>query len=356
MWKSPLSGGWWRSAISASRRVRFALCPDSETSSNVMPAGSAVVAGPDRQRARNPAAHSPVDTRTIPLSTGEAAARRRSNIRMAFSTLSAAGASCSPAALRRSPSGRRSNKVGPPKLASNAANRRAMVGWLSPSARPAARIEPSRATARNTRTSSQSIALRLDRGGRVDGSCRVSPPAFANPSRTAMTRSFFVRLDASTSDSSSYHQIGATKTFQRSPKTVITAIDPWRYDCPNTPAIAFPLKTAPRGIRNGHRLSAGKVRGFGGRRTRCPRGDQRVACAPWRPTVPGAAGDRISEILPRGGPRRALGRGTSRHYRWLRLQLDDRKFLVFVAALCQARHAGKGNRTGPSVENPNASR
>jgi hypothetical protein len=44
-----------------------------------MPGGSAVLVDPDRQRARNPAAHSPVDTRTVPLSTGEAAARRRSS-------------------------------------------------------------------------------------------------------------------------------------------------------------------------------------------------------------------------------------------------------------------------------------
>ena len=92
-----------------------------------MPDGSAVVVGPDRQRARNPAAHSPVDTRTVPLSTGEAAARRRSSVSMASSTLSAAGTSRSPAALRRNPSGRRSNKLGPPHVASNAASRRAMA-------------------------------------------------------------------------------------------------------------------------------------------------------------------------------------------------------------------------------------
>ena len=108
----------------------FAVCRDS-TSSKVMPDGSAVVVDPDRQRAGNPAAHSPVDTRTAPLNTGEAAERRRSNVSTASSTLSAARTSCSPAALRRSPPGRRSNKVGPPEVASNAANRRAMVGWLS---------------------------------------------------------------------------------------------------------------------------------------------------------------------------------------------------------------------------------
>ena len=49
------------------------------------------------------------------------------------------------------------NNVGPPKVASNAASRRPIVGWLNPSARPAARNEPCRATARKTRTSSQSI-------------------------------------------------------------------------------------------------------------------------------------------------------------------------------------------------------
>ena len=193
--------------MSASRRARFFVCRES-TSSRVMPDGSAVVVGSDRQRARNPAAHSPVDTRTVPVNTGEAAARRRSSVSTASSTLSAAGISCSPAALRRNPSGKRSNKVVPPKVASNAANRRAMVGWLSPSARPAARIEPCRATARNTRTSSQSIAPRPDRGGWVAGSCRVSPPAIANPSRAAMTCSFLASLNASTSDGNTYHQNG----------------------------------------------------------------------------------------------------------------------------------------------------
>jgi len=73
--------------------------------------------------------------------------------------------------------------------------RRAIVGWLSPIARPAARIEPSRATARNTRTSPQSIAPRPGRGGWVAGSCRVSR---ANPLRAAMTCSCIARLNVST--------------------------------------------------------------------------------------------------------------------------------------------------------------
>jgi hypothetical protein len=167
-----------------------------------MPAGSAVVVDPDRERARNPAAHSPVDTRTFPLNTGEAAARRRSNVSIACSTLSAAETSCSPAALRRNPSGKRSNKFGPPKAASNAANRRAMVGWLNPSARPAARIEPSRATARNTRTSSQSMAPRLDPDGRPAALCPVSPAAIVNPSRAAMTYSFIPKLNVSSDTNS----------------------------------------------------------------------------------------------------------------------------------------------------------
>jgi hypothetical protein len=38
-----------------------------------MPEGSGVAVAPDKHRARNPAAHSPVDTRTVPLSTGETA-------------------------------------------------------------------------------------------------------------------------------------------------------------------------------------------------------------------------------------------------------------------------------------------
>ena len=61
--------------ISASRRARFAVSRDS-TSSNVIPDGSTAVVDPDRHRARNPAAHSPVDTRTVPVSAGDAAARR----------------------------------------------------------------------------------------------------------------------------------------------------------------------------------------------------------------------------------------------------------------------------------------
>ena len=158
-----------------------------------MPDGSAVVVGSDRQRARNPAAHSPADTVTVPLNTGEAAARRRSNVSTASSTLSAAGTSCSPAALRRKPSGKRSTKVAPPYVASNPASRRATVGWLSPSERPAARMEPCLATARNTRTSSQSIVPRSDRGGRVAGSRRVPRPAIATLSGAAMTCSFAAR-------------------------------------------------------------------------------------------------------------------------------------------------------------------
>jgi hypothetical protein len=113
--------------ISASRRARFAVSRDS-TSSNVIPDGSTAVVDPDRHRARNPAAHSPVDTRTVPVSAGDAAARCRSSASMACSTFSVAGSSCSPAALRRSPSGSRSNRVGPPKVTSNAARWRAIVG------------------------------------------------------------------------------------------------------------------------------------------------------------------------------------------------------------------------------------
>src|SRR5437763_3573098 len=52
--------------------------------------------------------------------------------------------------------GSRPNRVGPPKTASNAAIRRPMVGWLMPRARPAARNEPCRATARKMRASFQS--------------------------------------------------------------------------------------------------------------------------------------------------------------------------------------------------------
>src|ERR1700730_7608180 len=79
--------------MSASRRARFFVWRES-TSSRVMPDGSAVVVDTDRQRAKNPAAHSPVDTRTVPLSSGEAAARRRSNLSTASSTPSAAATSC----------------------------------------------------------------------------------------------------------------------------------------------------------------------------------------------------------------------------------------------------------------------
>src|ERR1700719_2675014 len=69
----------------------------------------------------------------------------------------------------------------------------------------------------------------------------------------------------------------------------------------------------------------------------------------------GATADSISEILPSGGPRRALGRGTWRHDRWLWFQLDDGEVLVFVATLCQTSNPGEGRRAGSSVENPNAS-
>lgn len=173
--------------MSASRRARLAVCRAS-TSSRVMPGGSATAVSPDRKRARKPAAHSPVEIRTVPLSAGEDAACRRSSVMAASSTLSAAASSSSPAALRRRPSGSRSNRAGPPKAASNEASRRAMVGWLRPRARPAARIEPCRATARNTRTSSQFIALRSPRGGRAAGICRLPASALAASPRTAMTR------------------------------------------------------------------------------------------------------------------------------------------------------------------------
>jgi len=47
-------------------------------------------------------------------------------------------------------------------------------------------------------------------------------------------------------------------------------------------------------------------------------------------------------ILPSGGPRRALGRRTWRHDRWLWLQLDDGEVLVFVATLCWPQTQAKG--------------
>ncbi len=127
------------------------------TSSSVIPDARSAAELPERWRARKPAAHSPTETRTVPLSAGDAAARRRSSARAARSSRSAASTSDSPAALRRNPSGRRSNNAGPPNEASKPASRRPIVGWLSPSARPAARNEPLRATARKTRTSSQFI-------------------------------------------------------------------------------------------------------------------------------------------------------------------------------------------------------
>ena len=131
--------------------------PTISTSSSVRVGGSPVSPDWSRWRARKPPPHSPTETRTVPLSAGEAAARRRSSASAALSSSSATEINASPAALRRNPSGNRSNRVGPPKVASKAAKRRPIVGWLKPSARPAARNEPWRATARNTRTSSQSI-------------------------------------------------------------------------------------------------------------------------------------------------------------------------------------------------------
>ena len=98
----------------------------------------------------------PRPIRTVPLSTDDAAARCRSSERAASSNCSATGNKAAPASLSRSPSGSRSNSVGPPKTASNAAIRRPTVGWLMPRARPAARKEPCRATARKMRASFQS--------------------------------------------------------------------------------------------------------------------------------------------------------------------------------------------------------
>src|SRR6202011_5100280 len=126
-------------------------------------------------------------------------------------------------------------------------------------------------------------------------------------------------------------KLSATETFQWSPKSEIAAIKLWRYDSPQH-ARQHLFRSRPRqgGIGNGRHLSACKVGRFGGCRARRPRGGKRVARAPWQAAVAGATSDRISEILPRGGPRWALGRGTWRHDRWLRLQLDDGEVLVFV--------------------------
>ena len=92
----------------------------------------------------------------MPLSTDDAAARCRSSDRAASSSCSATGNKAAPASLSRSPSGNRSNRVGPPKTASKAATRRPTVGWLMPRARLAARKDPCRATARKMRASFQS--------------------------------------------------------------------------------------------------------------------------------------------------------------------------------------------------------
>ena len=48
-----------------------------------------------------------------------------------------------------------------------------------------------------------------------------------------MTCSFLASLTVSTPDVNSYQQLSATKTFQWSPKTEITAIQAWRYDSPS---------------------------------------------------------------------------------------------------------------------------
>src|SRR5271165_231224 len=58
---------------------------------------------------------------------------------------------------------------------------------------------------------------------------------------------------------------------------------------------------------NGHHLSPGKTRRFGGRRARRPRVGERLARAAWRAAMAHATSDRISEILPHGGPRLAVG-------------------------------------------------
>ena len=189
----------------AQRHIGFAsreICRLSRlsTSSKVMPDGSAVVVDPDRQRARNPAAHSPVDTRTVPLNTGEAAARRRSNVSTASSTLSAAGTSCSPAALRRSPSGRRSNKVGPPKAGLECCQS-AGDGRLAQPERPPGgthRALPGDGEEHPDIVPIHRPGTRSWRTGR-----RLMPrPATRNRQsvRAAMTCSFIARLNVSTSD------------------------------------------------------------------------------------------------------------------------------------------------------------
>src|SRR5207237_5545862 len=76
---------------------------------------------------------------------------------------------------------------------------------------------------------------------------------------------------------------------------------------------------------------------------------------PWRTSRSGTAINRVSEILPGGRSRRALGRRSGRHDRRFRLQLDDTEILVSVAAFRKAEHASERHRPGASVEDIAAS-
>jgi len=99
-----------------------------------------------------PPPHSPTETRTVPLSAGEAAARRRSSARAALS-------SSSRRRHQRVAGGIEAQTLRADGRTGSAAERRLERGQATadrrlaqPSARPAARSEPWRATARNTRT------------------------------------------------------------------------------------------------------------------------------------------------------------------------------------------------------------
>jgi hypothetical protein len=120
-----------------------------------------------------------------------------------------------------------------------------MVGWLSPSTRPAARIELSRAMARNTRTSLHSIAPRpgqrrkrmtnrvaaerpricrlLAGGNRI----RTFGPGAMNaacelPKRSAVIRSLVEFVDFASRDENAWTQVGTANI--QTPGTILAGM------------------------------------------------------------------------------------------------------------------------------------
>ena len=113
------------------------------------------------------------------------------------------------------------------------------------------------------------------------------------------------------SDGNSYYQMGATKTFRWSPKTEIVASTLWRYDPLTRLQTPFEIEAAPKGVyaldityrpaKIEDLEEAERVAQEAGNELRVRHG------ARPSPAPPPVA---FSEMLPRGGSRQPLGRGT----------------------------------------------